>query len=151
MRMTSVKLIKGVPACEIDFMLLRHREDRIDWVLGEAKSAGGEITREDLIHMKAIADALRNIGIRPYLAFSKTADAFTAPELDLFRSARGEGYVIILLTNREMEPFYPYMQSPDADQLPHKHAHSFDDMAANSVYRYLRSTAELKAPFCSGQ
>jgi hypothetical protein len=140
MRMTSVKFTKGVPECEIDFMLLRHKGDRIDWVLGEAKSAGGEINQDDLTHMKAIADALRKIGIRPYLAFSKTADTFNASELELFRSARAQGYSIILLTNKEIEPYHPYMQSPDADQLPHKYSHSFDDMAANSAYRYLRST-----------
>jgi hypothetical protein len=139
MRMTSVKFTKGVAECEVDFMLLRHKEDRIEWVLGEAKSAGGEINQDDLTHMKAIADALRKVGIRPYLAFSKTADGFTVSELELFRSARRDGYPVILLTNREIEPYYPYMQSADADQLPHKYASTFNHMEANSAYRYLRS------------
>jgi hypothetical protein len=139
MHMTSVRFTKGVAECEIDLMLLRHKEDRIEWVLGEAKSAGGEINQDDLTHMKSIADALRKVGIHPYLAFSKTADGFTASEVQLFRSARKGGYAVILLTNREIEPYSPYMQSPDADQLPHKYAHTFDCMAANSAYRYLRS------------
>src|SRR5438105_2076077 len=96
MRMTSVKLAQGVAECEVDFMLLRHKEDRIEWVFGEAKSAGSEINPDDLTHMKTIADALRNIGIRPYLAFLKIADRFTASELELFRSSRKDGYAVIL-------------------------------------------------------
>jgi hypothetical protein len=75
-------------------MLLRHRRGRIDWVLGEAKSAGGEITQEDLTHMKAIANALRKIDVRPYLAFSKTADGSQRPSLASFARHAPRGRVL---------------------------------------------------------
>jgi hypothetical protein len=37
LKMTSVKMIEGVPPCEIDFMVAEHRRGKIRWALGEAK------------------------------------------------------------------------------------------------------------------
>jgi len=58
----------------------------------------------------------------------------------LFRTAKSEGYSVVLFTNREIEPYNPYYEGDDKDQLPHKYAHSFDEMVRNSDYRYLRAT-----------
>jgi hypothetical protein len=139
--MTSVKVTGSVPDCEIDFMYVHHRHGKIEWALGEAKSAGGEIDADDVAHMKDVATQLKTIGVTPYLIFAKTADLFTPAELDLFKIAKSEGYSVILFTNKEIEPYNPYYDGDDKDQLPHKYANSFDEMVRNSDYRYFRATA----------
>jgi hypothetical protein len=142
LRMTLANVIEGIPKCEIDFMSIRHRAGEIEWALGEAKSAGGKIEADDVAHMKAVADKLKGIGVNPYLVFSKTADSFAAEEIELFRAAKKEGYSVILFTNKEIEPYNPYYESDDSDQLPHKYVHSFNEMVQNSEYRYFRPTPE---------
>jgi hypothetical protein len=137
LRLTSANIIEGVPKCEIDFMAVHYRGSKIDWALGEAKSAGGKIDADDVTHMKAVAEKLKATGVRPHLVFSKTADSFSAKEIDLFRTAKAENYSVILFTNKEIEPYNPYYEGDDSDKLPHKYAHSFDEMARNSEYRYL--------------
>jgi len=75
LRMTSVKVTGSLPDCEIDFMYVHHRRGKIEWALGEAKSAGGAIEADDVAHMKAVATQLKTIGVTPYLVFAKTADS----------------------------------------------------------------------------
>ena len=139
LRLTSANIIEGVPKCEIDFMAVHYRGDESEWALGEAKSAGGKIDADDVTHMKAVADKLKAVGVRPHLVFSKTADLLSPEEIGLFRAAKAEKYSIILFTNKEIEPYHPYYEGDDSDKLPHKYAHSFDEMARNSEYRYLTS------------
>jgi hypothetical protein len=74
--MTSVRVVKGGPDCEIDFIAIRHRHGEIECAIGEAKAAGGTITDDDVSQLKTVAKLLRNAGIEAYLVFSKTADAF---------------------------------------------------------------------------
>jgi hypothetical protein len=135
LRLTSVNIIKGIAPCEIDFIAINHHREEISCGLGEAKAAGGEIDANDIGNLKAVADALRKAGIGPYLIFSKTADAFLPKELELFRAVRDEGYDVILLTNAELEPYYPY-DWPDKNKLPQPYASSFEDMTANTAARY---------------
>jgi hypothetical protein len=59
-------------------------------------------------------------------------------EIALFRTARDEGYDVILLANAEMEPYNPYYEGADKDSLPSPYAHSFDEMVANTAFRYFR-------------
>ena len=113
----------------------------IEWALGEAKSAGGKIEADDVVHMKAVANKLKATGVKPYLVFSKTADLFSAEEMELVRAAKAEKYSVILLTNREIEPYNPYYEGEDSDKLPHKYVHSFDQMVRNSEYRYFGGAA----------
>lgn len=81
---------------------------------------------------------MKKAAIAPYLIFSKTADAFLPGEIALFRTAREEGYDVILLTNAELEPSYhPYYEGADRDKLPAAYAQSFDEMVANTAFRYL--------------
>jgi hypothetical protein len=138
LRMTSVNIVEGVPKCEIDFMAVHHRGGEIEWALGEAKSAGGSIEADDVARMKAVADKLKGVGVKSYLVFSKTADSFSAEEIELFRIAKTEKYSVILFTNKEIEPYNPYYESDDGDRLPNKYVHSFDEMVLNTEYRYLR-------------
>jgi hypothetical protein len=138
LRLTSVNVLTGVPSCEIDFTALYHHHGEIRCGIGEAKAAGGEIDGNDVRNLKAVADALKKTDIAPYLVFSKTADAFLSREIVLFRTARDEGYDVILLTNAEMEPYHPYYEGADKDRLPRPYAVSFDDMVANTAFRYFR-------------
>jgi hypothetical protein len=100
LRLTSVNVqLTGVPPCEIDFTAVHHHHGEISCGIGEAKAAGGKIDGNDVKNLKTVADALKKADIAPYLVFSKTADAFLPPEIALFRTARDEGYDVILLTN----------------------------------------------------
>jgi hypothetical protein len=65
--MTSGNVRGSVADCEIDFIYVHYRHGRIEWALGEAKSAGGEIEPQDVAHMKAVATQLKKIGVTPYL------------------------------------------------------------------------------------
>jgi hypothetical protein len=58
--------------------------------------------------------------------------------MELFRAAKSEKYSVILLTNKEIEPYNPYYEGADSDTLPHKYVHSFDEMVRNSEYRYFQ-------------
>ena len=140
LRLTSVNVTKGIPACEIDFVALHHRGDEISCGIGEAKAAGGCIDAKDIANLKRAADALRKAGIAPYLIFSKAADTFRPEELALFKAVRGEGYDVILLTNRELEPYHPYGDGLRDDKLPEPYASSFADMAVNTSARYFGGT-----------
>jgi hypothetical protein len=131
-------MIEGVPPCEIDFMVIEHSRREIEWAIGEAKSAGGEIDTNDIENMKAVADKLKTIGAYVYLIFAKAADSFTQKEIELFEATKKQGYRVILLTNKEIEPYDPYYESNDNEQLPHRYAHSFADMVRNSDFRYFR-------------
>jgi hypothetical protein len=143
LRMTSANMIEGVPPCEVDFMVIEHDRGKIKWGLGEAKSAGGEIDAKDVENMKAVADKLKKIGAHTYLIFAKTAEAFTQKEIELFDATKKQGYPVILFTNKEIEPYNPYYEGNDREQLPHRYAHSFDEMVRNSDFRYFRPKPEI--------
>jgi hypothetical protein len=136
LRLTSVNVTKGIPSCEIDFVALHHRGDEISCGIGEAKAAGGSIDAQDIENLKRAADALRKAGIAPYLIFAKTADTFRPEEGALFKAASGEGFDVILLTNRELEPYRPYADGPRDDKLFEPYASSFAHMATNTAARY---------------
>lgn len=135
LRITSIEVVGGASPCEIDFVAIQHLRGETCCAIGEAKAAGGTIDAKDAANLKAIADKLKAIGIRPYIVFAKTADAFSAAETNLFRTAMSD-YDLILLTNREMEPYHPYYESDDKDKLPATYAVSFDDMVVNTSFRY---------------
>lgn len=52
LRTTSLRVLTGVPECEIDFIAIRHHLGEIDCALGEAKAAGGGITDDDVFAPK---------------------------------------------------------------------------------------------------
>lgn len=132
---TSLDLNVEGQRCEIDFMIVRrHRESGIEWALGEAKSEGGQIDENDIQNLMRVKAKLEAINVAPHLVFSKTADLFQPAELELLKALK-EDASVILLTNKEMEPYDPY---DDTDGLPHKHVSTFDEMARNSEHRYLR-------------
>lgn len=125
---------------ESDFLVMQYRRgERLEIALGECKSEGGVIDRNDIDNMKKVRMKIVEKGFVCYLIFSKTAEEFTQPEIELFKELDAESIPIVLFTNSEIEPYEPYW-SKDADALPHKSALSFKDLNDNSIAKYkLRS------------
>ena len=53
----------------------------------------------------------------------KTAESFSSEEIELFKTAKKAGYSVILFTNKEIEPYHPYYESGDKEELPHVTTH----------------------------
>lgn len=134
----SLKL-EGDMSCEIDFCVLQYqRGDKIQLSIGECKSEGGIIDQKDVDNLKRVRERINNLDIDCYLVFSKTSDKFEQSEIDLFKKLKEENIPIILLTNKELEPYHPYWEIEEADNLPEKYALDMAGMARNSDYLYLR-------------
>lgn len=137
---TALHLAADGRTCEVDFAFLDYSikfgERRLQMAIGESKAAGGEITEQDVENMCWVRDHLEDHHIDCYLVFSKTSDDFTESELALFKGLREKEIFVILLTNRELEPYEPYLESDD-EKLPDKYAHGLQEMARNSEARYL--------------
>jgi hypothetical protein len=56
--------------------------------------------------------------------------------MERFKSLAATDIPIILLTNRELEPFDPY-EDFENDQLPYPYAFTLNEMALNSRHVYL--------------
>lgn len=78
------------------------------------------------------------IGLDCSLIFAKTSDAFYDDEITLFRKLREEDVPVVLLTNREIEPYDPYLEK-ESDKLPIRHPFTLAELARNSEFSYLRS------------
>src|SRR5262249_18355549 len=125
--------------CETDFVVLSHGRGRqIDVAIGECKDEGGFATAQDVANLRAAWQQFRKSRIACYLVFAKTADSFAPHELPLFKSLHQDRIPVILLTNRELEPYHPYWDA--ATDIPNKYALSLRDMATNSAARYLSLT-----------
>ncbi|WP_448589089.1 hypothetical protein [Thermodesulfobium sp.] len=136
---TSLNLTSENRSCEIDFCILQFQEGgKIQLGIGECKSEGGLIDQKDVDNLKFVWNKIKNLNIDCYLVFSKTAEKFKQSEIDLFKKVKEENIPIILLTNKEMEPYYPYREIPEVDNLPEKYARDMTDMNRNSIYLYLR-------------
>lgn len=139
---TALKLEFSNQKCETDLAVLSHRERHgIELGIGECKDEGGAITQQDVSNLRGAFAQFRGSGILCYLVFAKTADSFTPHELELFRALRRDHIPVVLLTNRELEPYNPYWD--DGTDVASRYALSLADMARNSVARYL---AQPSAP-----
>lgn len=136
----SLKLrIKNKKECEVDFVVLQYeRGNEIQLAIGECKSEGGAINKEDIENLKMVREMVNKIGVNCYLVFSKTAKEFTNEEIKLFKQLQKEKIPVILLTNRELEPYHPYWELEEKDDLPEKYALDMRGMVRNSSYLYLK-------------
>ncbi|NMB80611.1 MAG: hypothetical protein GYA14_02200 [Ignavibacteria bacterium] len=135
----SLKLKNGDISCEIDFCILQYqRRDKIQLAIGECKSEGGIIDQKDVDNLKIVRDKIKKLNIDCYLVFSKVSEKFEQSEIDLFKKLKEENIPIILLTNKELEPYHPYWEVEKANNLPEKYALDMAGMARNSDYLYLR-------------
>lgn len=142
LKLSSKELEKEL---ETDFSILQYeRGDQVQLAIGECKSDGGEITEEDIQNLKLARSQIESTtGMDCYLVCSKTADKFTDTEIGIFKNLFKEDQRLILLTNKELEPYNPYWEDEDVDKLPHKYALRFLQMAGNSYYRYLKPKDEV--------
>jgi hypothetical protein len=76
-----------------------------------------------------------------------------AQRKELFATTKKDGYPAILLTNREIEPYNPYYNGSEEEQLPHRYVDSFDEMVRNSEFRYFRPKPAIgdTAPTAGGR
>jgi len=125
----GLKLTRGEEInCEVDLCILQYaRHEQASWSLqsklevgiGECKDEGGEITDQDIHNMISIYKQVNRKEIRCYLICSKTADNFTPAELNRFKALKNDRIPLILLTNSELEAYYPYMDAgKDASPPP---------------------------------
>ena len=135
---TSLKLASSGWSCEADFVVTtQDRDKQIHCGIGEAKSDGGSIDRDDVANFRRVHAALASIGVVPHFVFAKTATDFLPEELSLFRELKVDNIKPILFTRRELEPLYPY-EGETKETLPHPYAASFDELAVNSDHLYLK-------------
>ncbi len=135
---TAMNLKIAERQCETDLVVLSygHREG-IEMALGECKDEGGVITEQDVANLRLAWTQFQASRITAYLIFAKTTDAFTQEELALFRALQRDHIPVILLTNRELEPYEPYRATETT--VPRPYALSLSDMAHNSIQLYLAS------------
>ena len=106
-----------------------HHGDKIQVAIGECKNAGGRIELDDAKKLAAAADAFPKGRFESYIIFSKTAP-FTREEVENCRSAQGNSGIlrVILLPNRELEPYFAYEKTSREFDLRHS-AVSLNNMA----------------------
>ncbi len=129
--------------CETDLCVLQYKpNDDIEIGIGECKSEGGIITQSDCSNLKKVAQKLTSIagGTDVYLIFAKTSDAFLPEEIERFK-ALSKDAKIILLSNKELEPYHIYWLDGGGieEDVPEKYPHSLSDLARNSFARYLKN------------
>lgn len=114
---TGIKLNGNNIDCEVNLCILQYiRHEQASWDfqskleigIGECKDEGGSIDDNDAQKLKEVYRRLNTEDIRCYLIFSKAADNFSEKEILLFKTLRKEGIPLILFTNNELEPYYPY-------------------------------------------
>jgi hypothetical protein len=127
--------------CEVDFSVFQYgRGKRVQVAIGECKDSGGNIDHNDLGNLKVVRQKLVEAGFDCFITLAKTADTFDPDELELFREVAKDGLKLILLTNREMEPYSPFVL--DNKDIPHKYADSLGELAENTMHRHLPLTVE---------
>ena len=105
---TAMKLRPGtspIRECETDFVSLRKPiRGPLNLVIGECKSAGGEITDDDLDKLGTVASTIESDQLNVFLLFAKTGE-FTSDEVTrLKQAALRVPNRVIMLSKRELEP-----------------------------------------------
>jgi len=126
----------SINPCETDLVVLTQGYDgRVQLLIGECKSNKGEITEQDVSNLKKIADTFPQERVEVFIIFSKTAP-FTAIEIERCKVAQDHyRYRLILLSGRELEPYFVYERTAKEFELDET-AISSEDLAKNthSIY-----------------
>lgn len=138
---TALELKGDGFSCETDFCILeQNRYNSFSICIGEAKSDGGEITKEDCGNLKKVADIItqKYSGSRVFIAMTKTSDRFSEAEIKNFKALHND-YELILFTRKELETYHPYWKEDGGidNDIPQKYPNSLADLAHNSHSRYL--------------
>lgn len=128
---TNMSLVPGkrnIQPCETDIFLALAAGEHIQVAIGECKDAGGQIELDDAKKLTAVADSFpREFDV--FILFSKTA-AFTAQEIENCRAAqpKGGGLRVIMLSERELEPYFVYERTEKEFEITSSGV-SLEDMA----------------------
>ncbi|QGZ94902.1 hypothetical protein DSM104635_01737 [Terricaulis silvestris] len=127
--MDLTSLTASIRTCETDFVVIAShgREERVQVAIGECKTRK-PITADDVAKLKAVADAFPSARFNTFIVFSKLAP-FTEDEIALIKPLNdGPRLRAILLTDRELEPYFTYERTKiefDIDEV----STDFNDMA----------------------
>lgn len=148
----------AIEACEADLVILAssfpHSGKQLELVIAECKDAGGEITDEDVRKLSKVAGALRKGPFDVFILFAKCGQ-FTDAEIQRCKNARpklfeNQGQVhylnnIIMLSARELEPYYLYEQTEKEFEIK-LYAHTFEELAMNTVNIFFEPKPKAKSP-----
>jgi hypothetical protein len=134
----SLNLSIAGKACETDFCIINKiRDGRTEIAIGECKSAGGKIDRNDVENLKLIWEKALSIGMPCYLVFAKSDGTFLPEEIELFKELKSKYIPVILLTNAELDFFGAYESLSEDVRKRLRPSFSLSDFAANSQLLYL--------------
>lgn len=121
----------SINKCETDFVLLTKAYDpKVQIVIGECKTRK-EITEQDVVNLAKVANAFPDERFEVFILFSKL-DGFSNVEVERCKKAQDPYRKrVILLTDRELEPYFIYERTEKAFAID-KHATSLDDLAKNT-------------------
>ncbi len=140
---TALELSGEGVNCETDLFVMQEKNfSGLEIGIGECKSEGGKISKDDCDKLKAVAKKLAGLkkDVSVYIIFAKTADNFSQEEIKLFKELQKE-VPLILFTNKELELYHPYwLEDGEIEKdVPEKYPHSFADLSRNSFARYLKN------------
>lgn len=131
--------------CEIDFSVVNLNDlDDFEIGFGECKDEGGNIDANDIENLKFVYEAFKRKCYKPYIIIAKAADRFSEDEINLFKKVKADEYRLILMTNRELEPYNIYDEYRGKIKLPREHPFSLQDLHWNSDFIYLKDQEENK-------
>lgn len=126
--MTLTPTTAPIDKCETDLVVMsQNNEGRVQLGIGECKGAK-EISQEDVDNLRRVADAFPTHRVNTFVIFAKVS-GFTAVEIERCHLAQ-EKYRkrVILLTGRELEPYFVYEDTEKHFDIP-RHANSLEDLA----------------------
>jgi transcription elongation factor Elf1 len=138
--LTSAEVSGGGVEMEVDFLgLIEERDKRPMLLVGECKNTHERDVKEmkaKVEKLKAWYDAIERAGVKACIAFVTTERSFDSDLLKECESMVTEGRRVLLLTARELDPYFAF--SGESDDVPFKYAGSMWELCANSRVRYLR-------------
>lgn len=159
LELTPTQEGNGLPTCEVDFVWLsvgRYPEPTAV-ILGECKDRGrgkaadgATISSTDIANLKSVADALPKKRFKAYALLAKLCP-FTQQEIADARTFNDQWRQrVILLTERELEPWHIYKHSKE--KLGQRsYSNSAENLADATVRLYFTDTAEPRPVIPQGE
>ena len=105
---TGRNLRIGSERAETDLVVVSiDRRGELELGIGEVKDEGGEIDDDDIRKLVAVRERIVATVQNCFLIFAKAADNFMPLEIARFQKVVKTGTPLVLLTNRELEPYHP--------------------------------------------
>jgi hypothetical protein len=119
-----------IHGCETDFVVVAPsgHDHRIQIVIGECKNRQ-RITSDDVRNLVSVASAFPKGQYDVFIALTRLTP-FSAEEIGFMRTINGQGERrAILMTERELEPYFVYERTKEEFELQRETAVTFGDMA----------------------